>query len=112
MDLTTIGGALAAIGTIAAGAWAWFERARRAKAETSADVATSDAQRTVADSQQTVYKMLTERLHALEQDVQSLRNELAAERAHSRKLEIHIWKLEGLMRKANLEPPIFDTQAQ
>jgi hypothetical protein len=107
MDLATIGGSLASVGLLAGGAWAWVLKTRKAQAETRADVAESDSARTVADAQQTVYKLLIERVTTLEADMRQVRAELTTERAHSRKLELHIWRLEGLMRKANLEPPAF-----
>ena len=107
IDWQQVGGYLSAVGLCATGAWAWFLKHQRAAAETRAEVAESDAGRTVADAQSTVYKLLQDRLTTVENDVRTLRQELAAERAHSRRLELHIWKLEGLMRKAGMEPPPF-----
>lgn len=112
IDWNQLGGAIAAAtvtgGTLAGGAWAWWQRHQKVQAQTRADIAESNADRAVADSQQTVYKMLTDRVGTLEAEVRGMRAELAAERAHNRQLVLHIWKLEGLMRKAGIEPPPFE----
>lgn len=84
--------------------WAVYERWTRLKVET----ASYSAQVAGLDGQETVYSMLKDRLEALERELQTVRSEIAVERAHSRKLEIHIFKLESLMRKAGLEPPTFE----
>jgi len=99
--LTGIGTAIGSVGVVAAGAWGWWLKNKKTQAETRADVA-------VADSQAAVYRLLTERLEALENDQRALRAELVAERAHSRRLTLHIWKLESIMRKAGLDVPIFE----
>lgn len=112
MDASVLGQGLVGVAAIGGIAWAAWERFQKGRAQLSADIATSDASRTVADAQATVYGLVTQRLAALEEEVKGLRNELAVERAHSRKLELHIWKLEGMMRKANLDPTLFDTAAQ
>lgn len=107
MDFGAIGGVLAAIGALATGAWAWWLKNRKDTAVTKADVARAEAAQEVADAQQTIYKLLNERLNTLETEVRGLRDELATERRHSRRLEAHIWRLENLMRKAGIEPPAF-----
>lgn len=107
MDLTAIGGAIAAIGTIAAAVWGWWLKNRRQVAETRAEVAESDASKAVADAQQTVYKLLNERLTTLEAEVRGLRQELVVERAHSRKLELQIVRLDRWIRAQGLTPPTF-----
>lgn len=108
MDWNVIGGVLAAVGAIATGAWGWWLKNRKDTAATQAHVANARAAEEVADAQQTIYRLLNERLNTLEVEVRGLRDELATERRHSRKLEVHIWRLEGLMRGAGLEPPVFD----
>lgn len=108
IDWSVVGGTIAAVGTVAGGAWAWWQRHQKTQAQTRADIAESGAERAVADAQQTVYKLLNERLTTLESEVRGLRDELSVERKHSRRLEIHIWRLEGLMRKSGIEPPAFD----
>jgi uncharacterized protein HemX len=107
IGLDAIGGAIAAIGALATGAWAWWLKNQKDRATTKAEVAGADADRKVADAEGTVYRLLNERLTTLEGEVRQLRGELATERAHSRKLELHIWRLENLMRKAGIEPPPF-----
>lgn len=111
-DWGAVGATLAAIGAVATGAVAWWQGRQKAKAQTRADIAESDAERNVADAQSTVYKLLSERLSTLEREVKELRAELGEERRHSRRLELHIWKLEQLMRAAGLEPPEFDGKVQ
>lgn len=107
MDWGAVGSALAAIGAVAGGAYAWWLQRGKAAAAARADVAESDATVTILDSQRTVYTLLTERLTTLETDMRTVRAELATERQHSRRLELHIWRLEGLMRNAGIEPPQF-----
>jgi uncharacterized protein HemX len=108
IDWQALGGYAAAAGALATGAWAWWLKQQKARAETRADVAEADAARTVADAQQTIYKTLTERLTTLEAEMRAVRAELDSERQHNRRLTLHIWKLEGLMRKAGIEPPPFE----
>ena len=115
-DLNAVGTAIAstlvAIGTLAGGAYAWWLKHQRAEAQTRADVAESNADRTVADAQQTVYKLLTNRLTTLEQEMASVRAELASERNENRRLMRRIWELEGLMHKAGIDiPPFADNPA-
>lgn len=111
VDLSALGQAVAGIaltvGTFAGGAYAWYLKHKKNVAETRAEVAESDAGRIVADAQSTVYKLLTERLNTLENDYKQLREELKLERQHGRRLELHIWRLEGVMRDAGITPPLF-----
>lgn len=107
MDLATLGTAIAAVGSVAAGIWAWWLKNRRQVAETRAEVAESDANKAVADAQQTVYRLLNERLTTLEGEVRGLRQELIVERAHSRKLELQIVRLDRWIRAQGLTPPTF-----
>lgn len=102
---TSIGAILGVISTAAVGAWAAFERIKRTRAETGAAVASSSADRAVAESQATVFELMKTRLEALEKEMQLLRAELQAERQHSRKMELHVYKLEGLLVKAGLSVP-------
>lgn len=108
MDWTAIGTAAATLSAVGTGAWAWWLKNRQATANTRAEVAESDAQRAVADSQMTIYKLLNERLTTLESEVRGLRLELAAERQHSRKLELQLQKLDRWIRARGLEPPAFE----
>ncbi len=103
IDWAATGGVIGAIGGVVGGLWGWLQRQRHTSAAVDADVAQSHAE-------ESIYRMMTERLTALETDVGRLRDELAQERSHSRALERHIFKLESLMRKAGLEPPEFVDQ--
>lgn len=110
-DMATIGAAIAStvvtLGTLAGGAYAWWLKHQRAEAQTRAEVAESNADRTVADAQSTVYKLLTNRLAALENEMAAVRTELATERGENRRLMGRIWQLEGLMHKAGIDIPPF-----
>lgn len=108
LDAGAVGEAVGWIGMAATAVWAAYERWTKIKAASAADVAQNNANATVADSQSVVYSLLTKRLEALESEIKSVRDELALERKHSRDRDLHIWKLEDLMRKANLEVPVFE----
>src|SRR5512145_290992 len=105
MDLTTLGGVFATLGAIATGAWAWWLKNQKNVAHTRAEVAESDRDKAIADSEHTLYKLLNQRVESLEVEIRELRAELSIERKHSRALELHIYRLEGLMRRAGIEPP-------
>lgn len=104
----TDGGSLTKIilGIAGAGGFIWAAWERWIKNKVLS--ANSDAQVAVSEAQKAVYDMMTNRLNALENEMLQVRAELSAERAHGRKLELHIFKLESLMRKAGLEPPAFE----
>lgn len=104
----TDGGSLTKIilGMAGAGGFIWAAWERWIKNKVVA--ANSEAQVAISAAQETVYTMMTNRLESLEKEMRAVRAELAAERAHGRKLELHIFELESLMRKANLEPPDFE----
>jgi len=108
IDWTAVGTAIGSIGFLAGGVWAAWQRKKTAEAKTRAEIAESNAATTVADSQRVVYDSLTDRVKTLEEDIRTLRRELAEERRHSRDLMLHIWKLETLMRQGGIEPPAFN----
>lgn len=107
VDWGQVGAAITAVGIGAGGVYAWWLKTTKSKAVTSADIATARAEESVADANSKVYKMLLERVITLENDMRIVRDELAQERQHSRRLVLHIWKLEGLMRAAGLDAPPF-----
>lgn len=92
---------LAALGTAAG--WA-----REKFIKTRVESANADAQVAVAGAQESMFTMLTNRLESLEGDLRVVREELTVERGHSRRMEIHIFKLESMMRAANMTPPTFE----
>lgn len=106
IDYTALGTALGAIGTVAAGVWGWVVLQRKKLADTRADVAQSDAARTVADSQRLVYTQMSDRMTAMEGDIKELRAELAEERKHSRALEQKLAALMAWIRAQGLTPPV------
>lgn len=77
------------------------------KADTGAEVAQANAAASVADAEGTLYNRLREEIDALRNDVSRLRADLDVERRHGRALELHVWKLERIMRDAGLTPPPF-----
>lgn len=108
VDWTAVGTAIGAIGLVAGGIWAAWQNRQKVAAQTKAEVAVAGAAEQVADSQKIVYNTLTERVTTLEKDLRALRDELVEERKHSRRLELHIWRLENLMRQAGIEPPAIE----
>src|SRR5690606_22494364 len=93
------------------GAWALWERIQKARIQK----ASTDASVAVSDTTEQMFKLMTARLAALEADYSSLRAELIEERKHSRSLDmrvqqyqIHMMKLEALMRDKGLTPPPFE----
>lgn len=98
----------AVLGPAVVGLGTWLKMRKPNQAKMDAAVAQARAEGSIADAEGALYRRLREDLDAVRGDVDRLRAELAAERTHGRKLERHIWRLEGLMRKANLEPPPFD----
>lgn len=110
LDWSTIGGAITALGIGIGAVWAWWQKNQRTQATTRAEVAEAKADEVVADAQQTVYKLMVQRLAALEDEMRAVRAELASERQHNRRLTMRIWELEGLMHKAGITiPPFLDS---
>jgi hypothetical protein len=107
IDWGIVGGAITSVGIGIGGVYAWWLKTSRDRANTRAEVAKSESNVAVATASETVYTMLTERVVTLENDMRLVRQELAEERQHSRRLVLHIWKLEQLMRAAGLEVPAF-----
>lgn len=102
-----VGGAIIGASTIIGGIYAAIMRHRKNVAETRATVAEDTARTAVADAQRTVYDTLVGRVSMLEEDLRKMRDELQAERRLSRALQLHVMRLEDMMRKAGMEPPAF-----
>lgn len=110
IDWSTVGGAITAIGIGVGAVWAWWQKTQRTQATTRAEIAEAKADEVVADAQQTVYKLMVQRLSALEDEMRAVRDELARERQHNRRLTMRIWELEGLMHQAGITiPPFLDS---
>ena len=62
----------------------------------------------VADAQKTVYEMMAARLEVLDGEVKDLRKQVNAERLRRMELEKHVWKLEAMLHKAGIEPPVLE----
>jgi hypothetical protein len=102
------GGAVAkillGIGAVGGSIWLAYERWLNSKLKS----ANNDAGVAVADAQQTVYTMMTARLESLDKEVTELRRMVEQERHHRMLLEKHVWKLENMLHKAGVEPPVLE----
>ena len=105
IDWTALGSSLVALVVGAGAAIAWWQSRAAKAARLEAEVAASGKDRTIADAEHTLFKLLADRLATVEADLKAVRAEQAVERSHARQLEVHIYRLENLMRKAGLEPP-------
>lgn len=101
-NLLTLGGMLGL------GSWAVWERFQKAKVQK----ASNDANISLSSSTEQMFTLMTARLTAIENDYSRLRDELVEERKHSRMLDIrvqqyqiHVMRLEAMMRNNELEPP-------
>lgn len=88
--------------------WAVWERWQKAKMQS----ASVDAAVSINTAQEQMFTLMTARLTAIENDYNRLRDELTEERKYSRMLDVrvqqyqlHVMKLEAMMRASNLEPP-------
>lgn len=100
----TWGNILLGIATLATGiGWA-----REKIIKTRVESANADAQVSVSNAQETMFNMLNTRLQSVESELKAVRDELNTERAHSRIMQVHIYKLESLMREAGLAVPVFE----
>lgn len=105
IDWTATGGTLAAIGALVSGAWAWLERQKRVRAETSAEVSSAEARETVADANSVVFRRLAERIEALEASQVRIGQQLAEEikmrqaaQEEAHRLRLRVLTLESAMR--------------
>lgn len=105
IDWTAVGSALVALSVGAGAGITWWQSRAAKAARLEAEVASSGKDRTIADAEHTLFKLLADRLATVEADLKTVRQEQAVERNHARQLEVHIYRLENLMRKAGLEPP-------
>lgn len=98
IDWQAIGAAAAAI-FIGVGGWLTGRRGSTAKTDT--EVAKARAEGAQAAAEQTVVELMRE-------EVSRLSVRVAALESREGKLIRHIYRLEGLMRGAGIEPPHFD----
>lgn len=101
IDSQMIATGLSSIAAVSALVWGWVQKQRTVVSETKARVAEDDRDREMANSAQTLYSMMNERLKTVENEMRDLK-------MYSRKLELHISKLEFMMRQAGLTPPQLD----
>lgn len=105
IDWTALGAALVSVLVGAGMGIAWWQGRALKAAKVDAEVAASGANRSIADAEHTLYRLLADRLTSVEADLKTVRAEQAVERTNARQLEIHIYRLENLMRSAGIEPP-------
>jgi len=106
-----VGATLLAVGAVASGVWNFVLKNKVAIAKTKVEVAKSDASRAVENANHSIVSLLTERLTAVERDVQSLRAELAVERNLVRSKDSYIWILIKILRDQSIEFPAFDSSS-
>lgn len=107
MDVTwtEVGQALVSL-VVGAGVTAgWWSRRATREARSQAEAAQAGAARVVADAESAVYRLLVERMQALEANVQALSQQLSEARQREMALEQHIFHLENLMRRAGMDVP-------
>lgn len=107
-----IGKAAAAALVGAGGVFTWWSRRAAREARVDAEAAKADAEAAqagtrvvLADAESQLYKLLVERMQALEANVTTLSQQLAEARQREQVLETHIFHLENLMRKAGMDVP-------
>lgn len=105
LDWQSVGTAVSALAAMGAGVWAGVLKFKKTVAEARADVATSKSEQVVADAQGTVYRLMEQRLIALEGKVAQLEKGVQARDDTIRQLHQHISRLEQLMREKGIEPP-------
>lgn len=108
IDMEKAGMLIAGASSMLLGAWAWIERRQKHKASLRADVAESNAATAVFDSQEQLYTNLSNQIRELREEVGTVRKELHTERHRGRRMELHIFELERLMRLEGMKPPEFD----
>lgn len=96
-----VGMALTSLAGIAGVVWGWVLKQRAVLSETKARVAEDERDREMANSATVLYSQLSERLKSVEMELREMK-------LYSRKLEIHVQKLEDLMRGHGIQPPPFE----
>jgi len=85
-------------GIVGAAVWGWIVKQRSVLSETKVRVAEDDRDRAVADSQNSIYTLLTGRLAAVEAELLDMRK-------YARKLEEYVDLLARTIREAGHSPP-------
>lgn len=96
-----VGMALTSLAGIAGVVWGWVLKQRAVLSETRARVAEDERDKEMANSAALLYSQLSERLKSVEVELREMK-------LYSRKLELHIKKLEDLMRSHGITPPPFE----
>lgn len=93
------------IGPAAVGLGTWLKMRKPNQAKVEAAVAAARAEAVNSDSTSEAVKLLRGEVERLSGRVQALEN-------REGRMIRHIYRLEGLMRAANLDPPPFDLDAE
>jgi hypothetical protein len=111
----TIGTVVAGIVVVFSTAYGLIMKHKVKMAETRSDVASANSERVAADAQSALYTIMTDRLNSVESQLTGLRNALEDEKKKNRKfyfktrlMELHIKRLETLMKSAGLDVPEMD----
>lgn len=105
IDWHAVGYALGTLLIGAGGGVTWWSARSARVAKVKAEAAQAGAVEGIAHAEHTLYNLLSGRLSSVEGELKTLREELATERRHSRQLEVHIYRLENVMRKNGMDPP-------
>lgn len=104
VDSSSITGLLGGATTLGFGLmWVW-EKFLKGKI----DRANTDVAVTAAGGMELVLSSMKDRIDSLENEMKTTREELQESRRHQRRQLLHIFKLEGIMRKAGLDVPSFE----
>lgn len=108
---TVVGGLVVAATTT----YGLVMRHRVKMAEVQSSVAIANSDRVEANAQSALYTVMTDRLTSVEAQLSGLRDSLEEEKKKNRKfyfktriMELHIKRLETLMKSAGLDVPIMD----
>jgi uncharacterized protein HemX len=105
IEWSAVGYAVVALIVGAGGGVTWWSARSARAAKVKAEAAQAGAAEGIAHAEHTLYNLLAGRLATVEEELKTLRGELATERRHSRQLEVHIYRLENVMRKNGMDPP-------
>jgi len=109
IDWNTIG---AGVGALILSVITWFGGRATKKATTDATVAKAKAEATQSAAESSVVEMMRQEVLRLGARVAALEEEQRKAQARESRLIRHVFRLEGLLRGAGLEPPHFDIDGQ
>ena len=96
------------VGPAVIGLGTWLKMRKPNQARLEAAVAVARAETTATQAGSTVVELLRQEVQRLDARMQALDAVVAAMQKREGRLIRHVYRLEGLMRGANLVPPPFD----